>query len=346
VKVAVFSPYDLGRHGGVQDQARRITGWLRDSGHESVLVGPGTEGPPGSVLLGGTRVIPANRAATPIGIDPLARRRIAAAVGDCDVFHVHEPFMPIVSPAALGVDGPAKVATFHADPPGWARNVYRLGRPALRSIIRRAGVVTAVSPVAASAIDGLAPYRIIPNGLDVSSYPTGPEVPDRVLFLGRDDERKGLSILLEAWPAVRDAVPDANLVVVGAERDETPPGVDFLGAVSEERKRAELAAAGVFVAPNLGGESFGIVVVEAMAAATAIVASALPAFVHVIADAGVLVAPGDVVGLSDAVVRLLLDAPERKRLADTAARRSRRFDGPTIVEAYLEAYQDALTSGR
>lgn len=341
MKVAVISPYDLGRHGGVQDQALRLTGWLRDVGHESVLVGPGKEGPPGAVLVGGTMVIAANRAATPIALDPLVGRRITAAVGDFDVFHVHEPFMPLVSTAALRVEGPAKVATFHADPPRWARRLYSVGRPPLRAMLRDV-TVTAVSPVAASAIDGLAPYRIVPNGVDVDDYATGPKVTGRVVFLGRDDERKGLSVLLDAWSAIRDTVPAATLRVVGAKRDVAFEGVEFLGAVSEVRKRAELAAAEIFVAPNLGGESFGIVLVEAMAAATAVVASAIPAFVHVVGDSGVLIAPGDRVGLADAVIRLLSEPVERDRRGEMARRRSRRCDGSEVAAGYVAAYEAAL----
>ena len=341
MKIAILCPYDLGRHGGVQDQTIRLTRWLREAGHEPVLIGPGIDGPPGAVLLGGTTVVPANRATTPISVDPRVGGKIAAAVRDCDVVHIHEPLMPAVSAMGMTLRESAVVATFHADPPGWVRMLYRYGKHGVRRLLRRAAVVTAVSRVAAGAIEGIVPYRIIPNGIDVGDYETGPKDPPRCVFLGRDDERKGLSVLLDAWPAITATVPQANLVVLGAERD-AQAGVEFLGRVSEERKRAELAAAAVCVAPNLGGESFGIVVLEEMAAAAAVVASAIPAFTQVLGEAGVLVAAGDDAGLGRAVSGLLEDAAERERLGAAARRRAMTFDGPVVAVAYLKAYRDAV----
>ena len=344
MRIAIVCPYDLGRHGGVQDQTARLTGWLRDAGHEAVLIGPGTEGPEGAVLVGGTTVVPANRASTPISVDPLVGARIADAVQDFDVVHIHEPLMPTISTTAMRLRGVAIVATFHADPPAWVRMLYRYGRRGIRRLLRRADVVTAVSRVAAGAIDEVVPYRIISNGIDVGDYRTGPKDPQRVVFLGRDDPRKGLSVLLDAWPSITAAVSDADLVVVGAERNEVPEGVEFLGSVSEATKRTELGAAAICVAPNLGGESFGIVVLEEMASAAAVVASAIPAFVHVLGDAGILVAAGDTAGLARAVVTLLGDAEERARLGRAARTRSMAFDGSVVTAAYMEAYQDALGS--
>ncbi|MEN8233900.1 MAG: glycosyltransferase family 4 protein [Actinomycetota bacterium] len=344
MKVGLVSPYDLGRPGGVQDQVIRIAGWLRDAGHEALVVGPGTEGPEGAILLGATTVVPANQATTPIRLDPRVGRELAAVLSEVDVIHVHEPLMPAVSPAALRVDGPAKVATFHADPPRWVRRLYRHGRSGVRLAVRRASVVTAVSPVAGSSIDGVVDYRIIPNGIDVDAYTTGPKIERRVAFLGRDDERKGLPVLLEAWRAVRAAVPDATLAVLGAQREEGIPGVEFHGWVGDEVKQEELAAAAVFCAPNLGGESFGITVAEAMAAGCAIVASSIPAFEHVAGSVARFAEPGDAEQLADALVGVLNDASTVEQLGAASAERVRRFDGPTVTAAYVAAYEDAIAS--
>ncbi|HHC08042.1 MAG TPA: glycosyltransferase family 1 protein [Actinobacteria bacterium] len=345
VRIAIVCPYDLGRFGGVQDQTIRLRRWLREAGHDPVLVGPGEEGPPGAILLGKTTTVPANRAATPIGVDVRMLGVLQGHLGDCDVLHVHEPMMPVVGPAALQVEGPAKVATFHADPPRWARRAYRSMAPIARAILKPAHVVTAVSPVAASAIDKVVTeYRIVPNGIDLDAYT--PEVgdPSRVVFLGRDDPRKGLSVLLKAWRRVARRRPGAELVVMGARRREGIDGVRFLGRVSEERKRAELAAAGVLVAPNTGGESFGLVVVEGMASACAVVASSIPAFVHVLGDTGIFVGPGDPIALAERLIGLL-DNPTAIRVLGTAAReRARRFDGSVVATAYLEAYEAALAA--
>jgi phosphatidylinositol alpha-mannosyltransferase len=342
MKVGLVSPYDLGRPGGVQDQVIRLAGWLSDAGHEPRVVGPGIDGPDGAILLGPTTVIPANRAKTPIRLDPRVGRELTAALSDVDVIHVHEPLMPAVSPAALRVEGPAKVATFHADPPGWVRRLYRHGRSGVRLAVRSAAVVTAVSPIAGSSIDGVVEYRIIPNGIDVSRYKTGPKTPGRVAFLGRDDERKGLPVLLEAWPTVREAFPDATLGVLGASRDEPIDGVEFFGWVGDEAKETELGSASVFCAPNLGGESFGIIVAEAMASGCAIVASEIPAFEHVAGPAARFVTPGDSDELAGQIIELLLDPDLGARLGATAEERVRRFDGSSVAAEYIAAYEDAI----
>lgn len=342
MKVGLVSPYDLGRPGGVQDQVIRLAGWLRDAGHEPRIVGPGTEGPNGAILLGATTVIPANRAKTPIRLDPRVGRELTAALSDVDVIHVHEPLMPAVSPAALRVEGPAKVATFHADPPKWVRRLYRHGRSGVRLAVRGAAVVTAVSPIAGSSIDGVVEYRIVPNGIDVSRYRTGPKIPGRVAFLGRDDERKGLPVLLEAWPTVREAVPDATLSVLGASRDEPIAGVEFFGWVGDEAKGAELGSASVFCAPNLGGESFGIIVAEAMASGCAIVASSIPAFEHVAGSTARFVTPGDSDELAGQIIDLLLDTEAGAGIGAAAEERVRRFDGSSVAAEYIAAYEDAI----
>jgi len=344
MRVGLVSPYDLGRPGGVQDQVIRLSGWLRDAGHDAVVVGPGTEGPDDAILLGPTTVVPANRAQTPIRLDPRVGRQLTAALSGVDVIHVHEPLMPTISPAALRVDGPAKVATFHADPPDWARRLYRYGKSGVRLVVRNAAVVTAVSPVAGSSIDGVVDYRIIPNGIDVDRYMTGPKIPGRVAFLGRDDARKGLPTLLEAWPAVRAAIPDATLSVLGASREQRIDGVEFHGWVGDDTKQVELGFASVFCAPNLGGESFGIIVAEAMASACAIVASAIPAFEHVTGETARLVEPGDPDGLGRQMIELLLDPAAASQLGTAAAERVQRFDGSSVAADYIAAYEDAIAA--
>jgi phosphatidylinositol alpha-mannosyltransferase len=342
MKIGLVSPYDLGRPGGVQDQVIRLAGWLGDAGHEAIIVGPGTEGPDGAVLLGPTTGISANKANTPIRLDPRVGRRLTEALAHVDVIHVHEPLMPAVSPAALRVPGPAKVATFHADPPTWVRRLYLHGRKGVRYAVRNAAVVTAVSPIAGSSIDGVVDYRIVPNGIDTSAYRAGPKVPGRVVFLGRDDERKGLQVLLDAWPAVTAHHPDATLHILGAIRETAPTGVRFFGWVDDTTKRDELAAATVFCAPNLGGESFGIIVAEAMASACAVVASSIPAFEHVAGDAAVFAMPGDATSLAGGIARLLAEPARAMALGRAAEARVQRFSGTSVAGEYVAAYRDAV----
>jgi phosphatidylinositol alpha-mannosyltransferase len=342
MRVAIVCPYDLGKDGGVQDQAIRLGGWLSTLGHESVLIGPGTDGPDGAVLVGATTVVKANRAATPIGVNPLLRNKLRAAFEDADVVHIHEPLMPTVSIAATWVGDLPKVGTFHADPPRWVRSTYRGTRLLLRRVINKLDVTTATSPVSASALSGFSSPRIVPNGIDVDLYGGGEKVRGSVAFLGRDDTRKGLDVLLEAWPSVADRIPEARLTVMGADREADRDDVRYLGRVSEETKRSELSRSQIYCAPNLSGESFGIVVVEGMAAGCAVVASALPAFAHVIGDAGELVAPGDAAGLADRIVAVLSDAGRSASLATAGTDRARRYDGLAVAKEFVRAYEDAL----
>jgi len=346
VNVALVCPYDLGAHGGVQDQVIRLSRWLEALGHDTVLVGPGDEGPPGAVLVGSVRVIKANAASTPITLSPKASSRLKQAVADVDVIHIHEPLMPMVSVAASRISDLPTVGTFHADPPRWARRGYSALSPLVKRVLSNLDVVTTVSPVSRSAIEAFVTARVIPNGIDTASYAPGDKTGGRVVFLGRDDRRKGLDVLMEAWRAIHGTVPTATLHVLGAERDDPPEGVTYLGRVDEETKVAELASSEVFVAPNLGGESFGIIVAEAMAAGTAVVASGIPAFLHVLGDAGVIVAPGDSSGLAQAVIALLDDSTMRADLGVRAIERVQRFDGIHVAEQYVAAYGEAMDKHR
>ena len=344
MRVAVISPYDLGLPGGVQDQAIRLSGWLDRLGHESVLIGPGEEGPEGAVLLGATRLIKANRAVTPIALNPGLSKKLKEAIADVDVVHIHEPLMPLVGTTATSINTHPTVGTFHADPPSWARVGYRVGSAIWRKAISRLDIVTTVSHVSGSAIAPFVTARVIPNGIDVADYGHTEKVPYRVAFLGRDDERKGLQVLLDAWPSVLEAIPNAELLVIGARRDEDHERVTFLGRVDGDEKATELGSAEVFCAPNLGGESFGIVVAEGMASGCAVVASAIPAFVGVLGDSGVLASAGDRKGLSDALISVLSDqqllAAKQQAALDAVA----RFDGSIVAAQYVDAYEDAIAN--
>lgn len=348
MKVAVVSPYAFDAPGGVQDQVGHIVGWLRGAGHEAWAVAPGTGGPEGTRHVGRYRTMRANRSRAPIAIDPRVIRRVAAAVGEADVVHVHEPLMPMVSLGAVLADTPPIVATFHADPGRLARRGYRVAGPALARIAHRIRVFTAVSSVAASAVSGWARgVRIIPNGIDTDEY----RGEDRrsgsgVLFLGRDEPRKGLDVVLEAWPRVRARIPGAELRVAGASRSRGPEGVTFLGRLDADTKVAELHRAAILAAPNTGGESFGIVVVEGMASGCAVVASDLPAFRAVAAQTARFVPPADPPALAAALIGLLSDPEARRHLADSARLRAHMFGRATVLAAYLAAYRDALDAGR
>ncbi len=343
MKIALVCPYAFEAHGGVQDQVTRLVRWLGAAGHDAWAVAPGDSGPPGTRSVGAWRSVRANRSAAPISIDPRVVKRVSEAVADADVVHVHEPFMPMVSLGAVLADTPPIVGTFHADPGTFARNAYRLAEPVVRRVAARLAVATAVSAVAASAVPSVREMRIIPNGIDLGDYATThTAVPGRVVFIGRDDPRKGLDVLLQAWPRVLRDVPGASLRIIGADRESGPAGVTFLGRLDEATKRSELGKASVVAAPNTGGESFGIVVLEAMAAGKAIVAADLDAFRGVAADAVRWVPVGDPVELGRGIASLLGDPEARARLGAAALQRAAMFSGDLVTRSYLIAYQDAV----
>lgn len=347
MRIGLVCPYDLGNFGGVQDLVTSLARWLGEEGHEAWVVGPGEDD---DLVRGVGRslVVPINQSAAPIALGPGIGRRVRAALKGADVVHVHEPFVPAASLAATRTAGAALVGTFHADPSQLIRRVYRVGAPALGRIVRRFDVVTAVSPVASSALAPFTEARLVPNGIDTAAFDPRAGMPHRVAFLGRDDARKGLDVLLAAWPTVRARVPDAELVVAAGGRTGDGAGVRFLGGVGPGGRRELLADASIYCAPNLGGESFGIVLVQAMASRCAIVASAIPAFAHVLGGAGVLVKPGDAAGLAQALVAILTDATRRAALQEAALARVGRFDRSAVVSGYMEVYADALerSSGR
>lgn len=347
MRVGLVCPYDLGRPGGVQDQVIRLSRWLKDAGHTVVTIAPGERDEADFVSVGPATVVRANGAATPVALSPRVAGRVVEALDGLDVVHVHEPLMPQVSLAVLRHASKPLVGTFHADVSKVAGLAYTLGRPVTRRWIESLDVITAVSPIAARVVEFTNRVRVIPNGIDVDAYGPGVKDPQSVVFLGRDDPRKGLSVLLGAWPHVRRDHPGATLTVVGADqRGEPVPGVVFLGRVTESEKRRALASAAIYCAPNLSGESFGIVVAEGMAAGCAVVASGLPAFSRVVGDAGVLVAPGDEKGLA-AAITTLLDDPDRAATLGAAARQQvRRFDGPVVAAGYVSAYEDAIDLNR
>ncbi|MBT8194637.1 MAG: glycosyltransferase family 4 protein [Acidimicrobiia bacterium] len=344
MRIAIVSPYALDRPGGVQGQARYHVEWLRAEDQDAWLVAPGTSGgPDGTIYLGGTTGVRTNRSVAPIRLAPGTAAAVGAAVAGADVIHIHEPFVPAVSLGALRTPGIPKIGTFHADPGRGVRFLYGAARRQWRKLAANLAVPVAVSPVAAAAIEPLVgPPRIIPNTIDTRQYnPAGPKDPDRLAFLGRDEPRKGLDLLLEAFAQLRRTRPAAQLVVMGAMRPEVP-GVRFLGPVDDATKQRELAAASVFVAPNTGGESFGLVVLEALASGCAVVASALPAF-HFVAEEAALYTPvGDAAALGRALDTLMRDPDIREEYQGRARLRVAAFDRERVVADYLKVYAEAV----
>jgi phosphatidylinositol alpha-mannosyltransferase len=259
-----------------------------------------------------------------------------------DLLHVHEPLMPTVSISALRAGRPV-VATFHASPGTIGGGFYSVAGSRLgRFLGPNVRLVTAVSKTAARHLAEHVDVTIVPNGVNVDSFAIDVgRLPARVAFLGRDEKRKGLDVLLQAWEEVAAAVPTAELIVMGADRGVD--GIRWLGPVEETGKREGLASSAIYVAPNLGGESFGIVLVEGMAAGAAVVASDLASFRDVGGDAARFFPAGDSPALARVLIELLNSPGAVEQLSRAGRERARRFDWSVVTGEYRELYDLALS---
>lgn len=235
------------------------------------------------------------------------------------------------------------MATFHAAPGVVGKGFYAIARPWFRSLLGpNLRKVTAVSRTAAAPLPRDLDITVVPNGVDVAGLASNVERNHRrVAFLGRDDKRKGLDVLLKAWDRVVAEVENAELVVMGAKRDVD--GIEWLGGVDDEAKKAGLGSSAIYVAPNLGGESFGIVLVEAMAAGTAVVASDLPAFQEVGGDAVRYFETGNSTHLAGTLIELLADPDTVGALSRAGTERAWRYDWSTVAASYRQVYEAALS---
>jgi phosphatidylinositol alpha-mannosyltransferase len=337
MRVALVCPYDMRIPGGVQNQVKELAAQLEGAGEEVFIVAPGAP----THDLGETTAISANRSTNRILVNPAVWHRVKRAISRADVVHVHEPFMPLVSLAALAGRVPV-VATFHAAPPPWVVRGYRLGSMVGARLLRSA-VLTAVSSEAARPLrSSWGAVSIIPNGIDVAAYSgRSDRRPLRVTFIGRDDPRKGLDVLLAAWPLVLAQHPQAELTVIGSHRHAATAGVRYLGIIAELEKRSLLMESSVLVAPNLGAESFGIVLVEGMAAGCALVASDLAPYREVAGEAAIMVAVGDVGAMAAAIGGLLASPDRLEAVRVEGLTRARRYDWSAVLPAYEECYRQA-----
>jgi phosphatidylinositol alpha-mannosyltransferase len=275
--------------------------------------------------------------------------------GQFDVLHVHSPETFSLSLLALGNASGPIVATFHASNPR-SRIMALMQNPLQVYLEKLAGRIAVSDAARKTIVDHLGGDAVvIPNGVQIARYagasplPGWPGEHGAVAFVGRLDEpRKGLAVLLEAWPELRGRRPGLRLLVAGpGELDvAVPDGVTVLGRVSEADKARSYAAADVYVAPNTGGESFGIVLLEAMAAGTPIVASDLDPFRRVLEDGrlGVLTPVGDPVALAGAVDGLLGDADRRTALIAAGNHAVSRYDWSVVTRQILRVYETAIAA--
>jgi phosphatidyl-myo-inositol alpha-mannosyltransferase len=370
MKVGIVVPYSWSFGGGVVDHAEAQARALEALGVETrLLIGndpPGSfsrilhprqgrhgDPPPSVIPLGRSVIVPGNGALSNLVLSPSAvpRLRRTLAREGFDLLHVHEPLAPMLSPAALALwDGPT-VATFHAaGDSAWRR----LAEPLWGFLLGRIDLRIAVSEQAqlAAAPFAAGHYEVIPNGVEI---PAGIDAGGRshqIVFLGRHDPRKGLPVLLRAWPRLRDG--GVRLRVIGADplavrllltrlriSDE---GIDVLGYVDDEKLTEELSSAKLLVAPSLGNESFGMVITRALACATPVVASDIPGYREVMTPTtGILTPPGDTEALADSIAKLLADEPARAAMGRAARELAETtYAWPLLARRLADCYERVL----
>jgi phosphatidylinositol alpha-mannosyltransferase len=307
--------------------------------------------PPDVIPVGRSVIVPANGSLPNIVLSPRSVYRIRRALDRerFDVLHLHEPMTPAICVATLALARVPMVATFHAHGAlGW----MRIGKPVWGFLADRLDARIAVSPHALASAQSWLPgsYEIVPNGVLIppSADPGGREL--RILFAGRHEPRKGLHVLLRAWPEIRRRT-EAVLRIAGADplavrlllarEHVSDDGIDVLGFLSQEELTRELLAAKALVAPSLGGESFGMVLTRAFACATPVVASDIPGYREVMTpEAGVAFPAGDVDALAEAVVALLEDEPRRRLLGEGARHLAvERYSWDDIARRLVRIYE-------
>lgn len=359
--VVQICPYAWNRPGGVQAHVRGLAAELTRRGHRVDVLAPADASidNPEVTVVGRPISVRYNGSVAPICPRPAALARVARLVRRLrpDLVHVHEPFSPGLAMAGALASAAPVVATFHASADRlWT---YRTFAPLLGIVGRRLHRAIAVSPAAAALLAGDLGLNVevAPNGIGddrfLPAVPLALPPAPTVLFVGRLEPRKGLRVLLDALPALVARVPHVRLLIAGDGRERNalaalPPAlarhVMHLGAVSDDELRRCYASADVFVAPALARESFGVVLLEAMAAGVPIVASDIPGYRAVVRDSvdGLLVPPQDPRSLCAALASVLTDRTRAAALSSHARTRARDFSWTRTTDAILSIYDDAL----
>ncbi|MEU8775750.1 glycosyltransferase family 4 protein [Streptomyces sp. NPDC048606] len=365
MKIGIVCPYSWDVPGGVQFHIRDLAEHLIRLGHEVSVLAPAddeTPLPPYVVSAGRAVPVPYNGSVARLNFGFLSAARVRRWLHDgvFDVIHIHEPASPSLGLLSCwAAQGPI-VATFHTSNPRSRAMIaaYPILQPALEKISARIAVSEYARRTLVEHLGGDA--VVIPNGVDVDFFAKADPKPEwggqTLGFIGRIDEpRKGLPVLMAAFPAIVEACPDVRLLVAGRGDEEEAVAslpedlrsrVEFLGMVSDEDKARLLRSVDVYVAPNTGGESFGIILVEALSAGAAVLASDLDAFAQVLDQgaAGDLFANEDPVSLAAAAVALLRDPDRRAELGERGSAHVRRFDWSTVGADILAVYE-TVTDG-
>lgn len=345
-------PYSLSIPGGVGAQVLGLARAQRRAGHEVTVLAP-SDGPPpeaGVRTLGSSVPLAANGSIARIAPDVACALRTIAALRDTsyDVLHLHEPMVPGPTLTALLYTDRPVVATFHRS--GGSTAYAGLG-PILLRWARRIHVRAVVSEDARSTAQAVmgGDYELLFNAVDVELFRDPPPTPadgPTVFFIGRHEDRKGLAVLLEAVsrmaspPTVWVASDGPQTAELKSRYGQNGP-IKWLGRISDAERASRMKGAGVCCFPSLRGESFGLVLLESMAAGTPVVASDIDGYRRVVGEAGVLVPPADPAALAAALATLLADAGERARLARAGSERAAELSMDRLAGLYLDLYDRA-----
>jgi phosphatidylinositol alpha-mannosyltransferase len=371
VKIALVSPYDFAYPGGVCIHISCLEQQFTRMGHEVRVIAPASKAISGFgdrfIPIGRPRPVPTSGSIARLTVSPWLSSRIKEVLEreKFDIIHLHEPLMPMLCTTVLRLSNTANVGTFHATN---GRPGYNLGRPFSKFFLKRwfhklHGKI-AVSKSAMEFAHGHFPgyYNIIPNGVDLEHF--SPDVAPmeefkdgklNILFVGRMEKRKGLNYLLDAFTRVKQEVPNSRLIAVGPgtrlrrkyEKKVAKNGlkdVVFVGYASYDDLPRYYQTADIFCAPATGSESFGIVLLEAMALAKPIVASNIEGYAGVVSDGvdGVLVPPKDSRSLAQALIPLLNDEARRREMGAEGRAKALRYGWDTIAATILDYYHRVL----
>lgn len=362
-KIGIVCPYGWDTPGGVQAHVADLASYLISQGHSVSVLAPVTHDenlPEYLVSAGKPIAIPYNGAVARILFGPIAFARVRQWIsqGDFDLIHLHEPAIPSISLlACFAAEGPM-VGTFHASAKR-QKAIFAIG-PILEPVIEKLTARIAVSEAARETLtehletDAV----VVPNGIYARRLATGKVDPrwggNTIGFIGRFQEpRKGLSILVESLPLIIKQNPDIRVLVAGPGDSEeflkeVPLNLhhrfEFLGRITEEEKADFLHSIGVYVAPNTGGESFGIILAEALAAGAAVVASDIPAFDALLGHGayGTLFVSESASSLAEAVNKVLGDDALRNRLRTDGKAYAQSFDWDVVAERIYDVYEMAM----
>jgi len=365
MKIGIVSPYAYPRPGGANSYIREQYEQLKGLGHDvRIVTAPWGDDPPAQdvIQIGQAVAIPYNgsigRITLSLRLEYLVERMLKRE--RFDVIHHHEPLVPFLSMQILDSARCPNVATFHAF--GGFSLSYWLGRPVGQHYMRKLSARIAVSSAARHFVSQYFPgeYRIIPNGVDVDSFTSARAFPEyrdgkvNILFVGRAEQRKGAMYLLRAYSALKRTYPEVRLILACAGpqigemrrfvRRERLGDVLFAGRVSDIDKARFYKTADIFCAPSTGQESFGIVLLEAMAAGRAVVASDIHGYKKVVQRSvtGLLVEPKDPDALCRAMAQLIDDPALRDRLGAAGARRAVDFDWAHVARQLVDVYEEVL----